>query len=275
MDKKKLKGLLIGEFSFKRLLRSVIFVYASVCVYGYFFTERQIFQPQSASYQDSGDFLKLTSANGKKISAVYLPNAKASFTVLYSHGNAEDLGDVVPYLQQLQKLGFSVFAYDYQGYGTSEGTPSEQNAYADINAAYNYLTKSLKISPARIIVYGRSVGSGPSVDLASRERVAGLILESPFVSAFRVVTKIPIVPFDKFANIDKIGRVRCPVLVMHGKADDVIPLWHGEALFNAANLPKRYLWVEGAGHNDLVELAGKSYHEAMEEFAQLVKSQQQ
>jgi fermentation-respiration switch protein FrsA (DUF1100 family) len=272
MDKKKLKRLLVGEFSFKRLLRSVIFVYACVCVYGYFFTERQIFQPQSASYQETGNFFKLTSANGKKISAVYLPNVKASFTLLYSHGNAEDLGDVLPYLQQLQKLGFSVFAYDYQGYGTSDGTPSEQNAYADINAAYNYLTKSLKISPARIIVYGRSVGSGPSVDLASRERVAGLILESGFVSAFRVVTKIPIVPFDKFANIDKIGRVRCPVLVMHGTADDVIPLWHGEALFKAANLPKRYLWVEGAGHNDLVELAGKRYHEAMEEFAQLVKS---
>jgi abhydrolase domain-containing protein 17 len=272
MDKKMLKSFLIGDFTFKRLLRSVIFVYASVCFYGYFFTEKQIFQPQISTYQDDGDVIKLTSANGKRISAVYLPNVKASFTILYSHGNAEDLGDIRVYLQRLQKSGFSVFAYDYQGYGTSEGKPSEQNVYSDIDAVYNYLTQSLKISPARIIVYGRSVGSGPSVDLASRERVAGLILESPFVSAFRVVTKVPIVPFDKFANIDKIARVRCPVLVMHGTADDVIPLWHGEALFKAANLPKLYLWVEGAGHNDLVEVAGKSYDETMENFARLINS---
>lgn len=275
MDKKRLKSLLIGDFSFKRLLRSVIFVYACVCFYGYFFTEKQIFQPQISTYQDDGDVIKLTSANGKRISAMYLPNVKASFTILYSHGNAEDLGDIRVYLQLLQKLGFSVVAYDYQGYGTSQGKPSEQNVYADIDAVYNYLTQSLKISPAQIIVYGRSVGSGPSVDLASRERVAGLILESPFVSAFRVVTKVPIVPFDKFANIDKIARVRCPVLVIHGTGDDVIPLWHGEALFKAANLPKRYLWVEGAGHNDLIEVAGKSYDETMEKFAHLVNAQLQ
>ncbi|MCT7948656.1 alpha/beta hydrolase [Ancylothrix sp. C2] len=274
MDKKFVKRWVVGDFSFKRLLRSVVFVYACVCVYGYFFTEKQIFQPQISTYQESRDMLKLTSANGKRISAVYLPNAKASFTVLYSHGNAEDLGDIRPYLQQLHRLGFSVFAYDYQGYGTSEGTPSEQNAYADINAAYNYLTQSLKISPARIIVYGRSVGSGPSVDLASRERVAGLILESAFVSAFRVVTKIPILPFDKFANIDKIGRVRCPVLVMHGTADDLIPLWHGEALFKAANPPKHYFWVEGGGHNDLVEVAGERYDKVIQDFGNLLQAKQ-
>ena len=84
------------------------------------------------------------------------------------------------------------------------------------------------------------------MDLASRKSVAGLIVESAFTKAFLVVTRIPIVPFDKFANIDKIKKVRSPVLVIHGTSDSVIPFSHGQQLFAAANEPKRFLWVEGA-----------------------------
>ncbi len=101
-----------------------------------------------------------------------------------------------------------------------QGKPSEGNAYRDIDTAYNYLTQTLRIPSERIIVYGRSVGGGSAVDLAGREALGGLILESSFTSAFRVIVPFPILPFDKFANIDKIERVNCPVLVIHGKADD-------------------------------------------------------
>jgi len=112
-----------------------------------------------------------------------------------------------PILERLHKAGFAVFAYDYQGYGTSQGKPSEQNAYRDIDAAYQYLTAQLKLPSERIIVYGRSTGGGPSVDLASCQRVAGLILESTFTSTFRVITRVPLYPFDKFANLSKISSV--------------------------------------------------------------------
>lgn len=270
MDKKTLHSLLVGDFSLKRIVRSAIFIYACLCAYAYFLSDRQIFQPQAASYADSREILKLDTGAGVGISALYLPNPKATYTILFSHGNAEDLGNIRWLLGELQQMGFSVFAYDYRGYGTSQGTPTEQNAYGDIDAAYHYLIQKLGISPNRIIIYGRSVGSGPSVDLASRVPAAGLVLESPFVTAFRVLTRVPIVPFDKFANIYKIQRVRCPVLVMHGTADAVIGFWHGEKLFAAANEPKRSLWVEGAGHNDVMEVAGDRYSQALREFVELV-----
>lgn len=270
MNQQKLKYLLFGKFSFKRLVRAFIFIYILLCCYAYFFSDRLIFQPQPSSYRDSSDILKLTTADGVQISAAYLPNSNAEYTILYSHGNAEDLLDILPIRIELQNMGFAVFAYDYRGYGTSQGTPSEQNVYRDIDTAYNYLTQNLSVPPTRIIAYGRSVGSGAAVDLAVRHQLAGLILESPFTTTFRVITRIPLLPFDKFRNIDKIKNVHCPVLVMHGKADTVIPFAHGQELFAAANEPKRYLWVDAAGHNDLMDVAGEKYTKALREFSGLL-----
>jgi abhydrolase domain-containing protein 17 len=273
MNKNTLNRLLWGEFSLKRMIRSALLIYAALCIYAYFFSDRQIFLPQPSTYQDSQDVLKLTTADGIQISARYLPNPTAKYTLLYSHGNAEDLGDILPILNSLRDLGFSVLAYDYRGYGTSGGMPSENGVYLDIDAAYNYLTQQLKIPPNRIILYGRSVGGGPAVDLAVRKPVAGLIVESTFVSAFRVVTKIPIVPFDKFANLDKIKQVRVPILIMHGTSDEVIPFWHGQKLYEAANQPKRYLWIEAAEHNNFKSVAGDRFAVSVREFVGLVEEQ--
>lgn len=273
MNKQILKKLLIGEFSYLRIMRSLFFIYACLCIYAYFFTDRIIFLPQPSSYEDSNRILKLTTKDGAKISAVYLPNPQAKFTILYSHGNAEDLGDIQFVLEELRNLGFAVFSYDYRGYGTSQGKPTETTTYKDIDAAYNYLTQQLGVNPKKIILYGRSVGGGPSVDLASRKPVGGLILENTFVSTFRVATQITIVPFDKFNNIAKIKKVRSPILIMYGKADRVIPFWHGEKLFATANEPKRVLVSETAGHNDFREVAGKKYDRALQEFTQLISQQ--
>jgi pimeloyl-ACP methyl ester carboxylesterase len=146
--------------------------------------------------------------DGVALLAVHLPNPQAVYTVLFSHGNAEDIRDVAPLLNEIHESGFGVFAYDYRGYGTGDGVPTEENAYKDIDAAYAYLTGTLGVAPARIIAYGRSLGGGPAVDLASRKPLTGLILESTFVTAFRVRTHIPILPFDKFRNQDR--RRACP-----------------------------------------------------------------
>lgn len=270
MDQQKLKRLLIGEFSLKRLVRSVIFIYVCLCLWAYFFSDMLIFQPQPSSYQDSNEILKLMTADGVQISAAYLPNKSAAYTLLYSHGNAEDLIDVLPVRKELRDSGFAVLAYDYRGYGTSQGKPSESNAYLDIDAAYNYLTQKLRVPPQQIIVYGRSVGGGPSVDLASRKPVAGLILESAFTTAFRVRTFIPILPFDKFDNLDKMRNVHCPVLIIHGKADNIVPFSHGQQLFAAAHKPKRCLWVDGAGHDNVVDVAGELYFKTLREFIQII-----
>ena len=228
VNKDTLRRLLVGEFTFKRLVRSLIFIYIFFGLYVFFVADRMIFLPQPSSYQDTSAILKLRSADRIQLSAVYLPNPTSTYTILYTHGNAEDLGDIQPVLQQLQKTGFSVFAYDYRGYGTSQGKSSERNSYRDIDTAYNYLTQQLGVPAQRIIAFGRSVGGGAAVDLAARKPLAGLIMESCFTTAFRVVVPIPILPFDKFRNIDKIKKVNCPVLVMHGKADEVVPFSHGQ-----------------------------------------------
>jgi len=232
-----------------------------------FFSDSVIFLPHPSSYQDNAGILKLRTRNGKKISAVYLPNLAAKFTLVVSHGNAEDLGDDRYWLEDLRRMGFSVLAYDYEGYGTSEGKPSEQAAYDDEDAAYEYLTATLQVPPEKVIIFGRSVGSGPAVHLAARQNVAALILQSPFVSAFRVLIRIPVLPYDKFPNYKDIHNVHCPVLIIHGDSDSVIAPWHGRKLFALANEPKRFVPVPGADHNDLDMVAGKTYAAILQEFA--------
>lgn len=274
MDKQTLQRLLIGELSIKRLIYSLIFIYTFFCLYVFFVADSKIFLPQPSSYSDTSDILKLTTHDQIQLSAVYLQNPASKYTILYVHGNAEDLGDIQLILRQLRDIGFSVFAYDYRGYGTSQGQPSECTAYRDIETAYNYLIQQLTVPAQRIIAFGRSVGGGSVVDLAVRKPLAGLIVESSFTTAFRVVLPFPILPFDKFPNIHKIKRVTCPVLIMHGKADNVIPFQHGQKLFAAANEPKLSLWVERADHNDFMWVAGEQYADILRKFAQLIEKTQ-
>jgi abhydrolase domain-containing protein 17 len=247
-------------------------IYISFALYIFFKADSMIFLPQPASYQDTKDILKIPVTHTEKISAIYLPNSLSAYTLLYIHGNATDLGDIRPELDRLYSWGFSVFAYDYRGYGTSDGKPSEQNAYQDAEAAYKYLTQQLKIPSKQIIVYGRSVGGGSATELATRYSIGGLILESTFTSTFRVAVPFPLLPFDKFANLDKMRKVCCPVLVMHGQADKIIPIQHGQALYEAAPEPKMSLWVAEAGHNDFTWVAGDRYQKALFSFQKLVEA---
>lgn len=244
----------------------VVLTYTGLLLYGSMFSDNIIFQPPKSDHRDPNATLKLQSRDGVQVSAVYLPNTQATYTILFSHGNAEDLGTLAAELEDIRALGFSVFAYDYHGYGTSGGKANEQNAYEDEEAAYEHLTQVLHIPPDRIIAHGRSLGGAMAIDLASRKPLAGLIVESSFLSAFRVVTGYPIFPFDKFRNLDKIKQVRCPVLVIHGRQDEVIPFWHGTRLFELANAPKTNFWVDGAGHNNLKAVAGQQYVQSLIAF---------
>ena len=254
-----------------KLLLALALLYAGVALIVRLSSESLIFLPHPSSYKDDGIIVKIRSANGNRISALYLVNPAATYTLLVSHGNAEDLGDDRPWIQDLGQAGFSVLAYDYQGYGTSEGKPGEQVLYEDEAAAYDFLTANLKIPPDRIIILGRSVGSGPAVHLAARKPAAGLVLQSPFLSAYRVFTRFPLLPFDRFPNYKDIRRVHCPVLVIHGTRDRVINIWHGKKLYELANQPKQFLWVKDAGHNDLEMVAGKTYLKAIRNFAASIR----
>ena len=254
----------------------LIGVYVAILIVAIFFSEQLIFQPPPPGYRDNTAVLKLTTSSGAKISATYLANPAAAFTVLFRHGNAEDIGYDVPLFEQIRDAGFSVFAYDYEGYGTSEGRPTEQHAYDDDDedVAYSYLVQAMHVQPSRIIAFGRSVGTGPATDLASRRHVAGLILQSPFLSAFRVMTRVSVFPFDRFNNLRKIKNVHCPVLIIHGTQDAVINVAHGKELFAVANDPKQALWVEGANHNDVELVAGGRYSNSLTAFADFIQQHQ-
>lgn len=259
---------LIGTSFWGRSLRLLILLYIALNAFAFLLAERFIFRPPLPTYQDNANILKLTTRNGKQISALYLENPKAVYTILYSHGNGSDLGMIEDRLKILHRMGFSVFAYDYQGYGTSQGTPSEQNTYRDIKAAYNYLTNTLQVAPNHIVLYGFSVGSGPSIELATHKQVAGLVLEGAFTSTFRVATNIPLVPFDRFNNIAKIKSLQSPILFIHGTHDEVIPFHQGKMLYQQANPPKQFLTIEGAYHNNVLEVGGRDYEEAIKEFVE-------
>lgn len=250
-----------------RALFLVVLAYAGFVGLVWLFAERLIFQPPAERYARTPEMLLIPRPGGGSIAAVYLRNPHAVYTVLFSHGNGEDLGTNLEFLQRMRDAGFDVLAYDYSGYGLSTGRASERAAYADIDAAYDYLTKTAGVPPKRIIAHGRSLGGAMAADLASRRPVAGLVLESTFTTIFRVVRAYPLVPFDRFRTIDKMPRITAPLLVIHGTDDQVVPFWQGRRLYDVARGPKRWLWVEGAGHNDLGWVADQEYWHALWDFA--------
>lgn len=266
--------VVVGRFTWKRCLMDLwllpLVVYASLALYAWLLADRHIFLPQPSSYGPSDDRVHLTTPDGVTLCAAYLPNPAARFTLLYSHGNAEDIGDAMPDLERLRDLGYAVFVYDYRGYGLSSGTPSTRGVCIDVETAYRYLRETLGLAPERIVLYGRSVGGGPSVHLAARQPVGGLILESTFTSTFVVMTKVPILPFDRFRNLALMDRVRCPVLVMHGRRDGVVPFAHGERLYARAGEPKRCLWLADVGHNSFPGHHEAAYAAALKDFADLL-----
>jgi len=159
-------------------------------------------------------------------------------------------------------LRVNIMAYDYTGYGKSNGTPCEENCYADIESAYQYLLDVRGLQPEQIVLYGRSLGSGPSCYLASKtakegQSVGGVILQSPLLSAYRVAFDFRFTMVgDKFPNIDYAPKIQCPVFIVHGTQDEVVPFWHGEDLFMSLQQKWRAkpFWVEGAGHNNIEAL---------------------
>ncbi|KAF4356315.1 hypothetical protein CsatB_027178 [Cannabis sativa] len=241
--------------------------------------------------RDDVDVLKLKTRRGNEIVAVHVKHPRASSTLLYSHGNAADLGQMFELFVELSaRLRVNLMGYDYSGYGQSTGKltylrlakelvfnfdaltacsfdiysiccnhpvflkqPTEYNTYADIDAAYKCLKEKYGVKDEQLILYGQSVGSGPTVDLASRiPTLRGVVLHSPILSGLRVLYPVKRTYwFDIYKNIDKIGMVNCPVLVIHGTSDEVVDLSHGKNLWELCNEKYEPLWISGGGHCNL------------------------
>lgn len=256
-----------------RLLLLLGLAYAALALLAFLYAERVLFQPPPPSYTGAlVPFTPVAVGTGDSVAVQYLANPDAEFTILFSHGNAEDLGHLQPILAEMRRAGFAVVAYDYRGYGrSSTGRPTVRKATEDARAVYRYTTTELGVAPDRLILHGRSLGSGPTLVLATRHDAAGVVLESAFVSVIRVITRVRLLPFDHYSNLERVRRLRQPLLVIHGERDGVIPPWHGRRLFEAAPGPKWSIWVEGAGHNDLARVAGADHGRGLAEFARRLR----
>ncbi|XP_050232699.1 uncharacterized protein LOC126681248 [Mercurialis annua] len=205
-------------------------------------------------HRENVEILKLPTRKGTEIVAMYIRHPMATSTLLYSHGNAADLGQMYELFIELSiHLRVNLMGYDYSGYGQSSGKPSEQNTYADIEAVYKCLEESYGTKQEDIILYGQSVGSGPTLDLAARlPQLRAVVLHSPILSGLRVMypTKRTYW-FDIYKNIDKIPLVDCPVLIIHGTSDEVVDCSHGKQLWDLCKEKYEPLWLKGGNHCDL------------------------
>ena len=245
----------------------LILAYGLLLLFARFFAESHIFPYiKKMRFELAGSF-KLRMPNGRQLALLHLKSAVPQPKILlYHHGNNQDLEDLLPTLADLQANGYSVLAYDYPGYGTSTGEPSEQSVLAAAETVFKYLVEQLEYRPQQIILYGFSLGSGPACYLAQRYPVAGLIIEGGFTSTFRVVTRFKIVPWDVFDNRSILPQVRCPCLLIHGKKDEIVQFWHARRNYQQIQAPKQHLWVANAHHNDLVEVAGPQYWKSLKSF---------
>ncbi|MCH8206390.1 MAG: alpha/beta hydrolase [Chloroflexi bacterium] len=243
--------------------------------YFIFFPERELVRtPGDVDVEYEEAFF--STSDGVRLHGWFVPS-QSDTTLVWFHGNAGNISHRLENLLMLRHtLGLDIFIFDYRGYGMSEGSPSEKGMYRDAEAALEYVgRRSAPGEDRRLVLFGRSLGAAVAVEMATRHQVDALVLESPFRSvrlmAGRVYPFLPsallTAPFQsRFDSLSKIGRVNSPVMVLHGDMDDIVPLEEGQKLYEAANEPKRFYTIEGAGHNDTYVLGGSAYFDALKAF---------
>jgi len=197
------------------------------------------------------------SADGTKLHGWYFEHPSPRAAILYAHGNGDCVAYLGPYLSQLRdKLRVSIFAFDYRGYGRSEGSPSEPGIVADGDAAQRWLAERTGKRPEEIVLMGRSLGGGVAVHLAVQNGARGMILQSTYTSlpdaAARMYPWAPVrlLMRNRYDSLSKIGSYNGPVLASHGTADDLVPYELGRRLFDAAPTSrKEFFTIEGGNHN--------------------------
>ena len=190
------------------------------------------------------------------MAAVVRGPQKGNAAIIYCHGNAEDITSSSDFFDMFALDGYTVAAVDYPGYGLSDGKPDEEGCYRNVHRLYDWLVETRGFSPENIAVIGFSIGTGPAVELAASKKVGALILEAAYLSAPRIMTGWRVLLIDPFPNIERIDKIHCPLLAIHGTADSIIPFSHGKRLFDLAKEPKLFVPVEGADHNDFIDVMG-------------------
>jgi len=211
--------------------------------------------------------IALKTKDGLKIAAWYIPCENAKKTVLFCHGNGGNMAHRLDTINILNEMGLSCLIFDYRGFGSSQGKPSEKGTYLDAESAWDWLTRKKGIKPEDIIIFGRSLGGCIASRLAYKVRPCGLVVESAFTSYIDIGKKcfpyLPVKLFAKFRynTLNYISRLKCPVLIMHSKADEIVSYEFAPKLFEAAPQPKQFVEILGC-HNDGFLFSGDIYRNA-------------
>lgn len=202
--------------------------------------------------------IELTTRDGLKLLAWYVPPQEGKPVLLYFHGNGGNISNRTSRLSRFADAGFGVLMPEYRGYGGNPGRPSEVSLHSDAAAAVTFL-ESQRIALDRIIVYGESLGTGVATRVASEQQVAALVLEAPYTSITAMAAaQFPFLPVrlmlhDQFDSLSRIAQVRAPILIMQGDRDAVVPPALGRELFAAAPEPKEFWSSPEGGHDDLFD----------------------
>ena len=261
------------------VLIAVVLFFAGFAALLYFGQGRLIFQPTSKHDSSPDQFgleyesVTIAVTEAESIHAWYFPceNADSAGTVLFCHGNAGNISHRLHTARFLVGLGVNVLLFDYRGYGQSDGMASEANVYADAEAAYRWLLDTKGVRADRLFLFGRSLGGAVAIELATRVKCAGIIVESSFTSSGDMGQRMfPYLPIRllvryRFDSLGKIGRLTCPVLVSHSPDDDIIPYEMGRELFDSAGPDKTFLELNGV-HNSQNFQENKKYINGLRAF---------
>ncbi len=200
---------------------------------------------------------------GPRLHGIWWPHPRARATVVFCHGQRGTLASMEADLALLRsRLEVDLLAFDYRGYGSSAGVPSEGGLYADARGAHRFAIEQLGISPRRLVLFGHSLGSAVAIDAAQDCDAAGLIVQSAFTDVRDMArVKFPGWPVhwlarNEFRSIEKVPHLTLPKLFIHGSADTTVPIDNARRLFGAAAPPKTFAVVEGANHNEVARRGG-------------------
>lgn len=246
------------------VLICIAVVYLSVCGAFYVRQSKLVYFPSRLARVTPADVglvyddLTLRTDDGVRLAA-WAVGAGDNPWIIYCHGNGGNMSDRLGTLQALRGLGVSVLMFDYRGYGRSEGEPSEAGLYRDAEAAWRWLTETRRVSPGDVVIWGESLGGGVATWLAVQHPPRALVLQSTFTSVPDVGAPVywwlpvRLLCEHVYASIDRIGRLRCPVLHTHAPDDDLIPYAVGRRLYAAGNGQSTWIDTVG-GHNAGMDL---------------------
>jgi len=218
--------------------------------------------------------VRFPAADGTELSGWWIPGRRSGPAVLFFHGNAGNISGRLDILRRLyDRLGLDVFAFDYRGYGRSSGSPSEEGLYADAKGARELL-HARGWDRGGVLLYGRSLGAAVAIQSAAEDPPEACVLEAAFTSLDDLARlHYPILSHlvrpwlrDAYPNLERIRKISCPKLFLHGDRDEVVPIGMGWRLFDACQAPKWFRTARGAGHDDPAFVGGDTYWEGWEAF---------